>query len=96
MRCAAGAAFLLFVGLLPAALAAVMVPFLNYVPFEEASVRSCFTSGAHSRSNEEAVSRRMRRCIQAKSDLRQQRMHVCPCDTCSTGLPFMLLGDNAS
>ena len=46
---AAGAAFLLFVGLLPAALAAVMVPFLNYVPFEEASVRSCFTSGAHLR-----------------------------------------------
>ena len=46
MSDAAGATFLLFVGLLPAALAAVMVPFLNYVPFEEASVRSCFTSGA--------------------------------------------------
>ena len=42
---APGPAFLLFVGLLPAALAAVMIPFLNYVPFEEAAVRSCFTSG---------------------------------------------------
>lgn len=56
MHGAAGAAFLLFVGLLPAALAAVMVPFLNYVPFEEASVRSCFTSGAHLRRTERRMS----------------------------------------
>jgi len=42
----AGATFLLFVGLFPVALAVLMIPFLNYVPFEEAIARSWFTSGA--------------------------------------------------
>ena len=42
----AGATFLLFVGLFPVALAVLMIPFLNHVPFEEAIARSWFTSGA--------------------------------------------------
>lgn len=75
----AGATFLLFVGLFPVALAVLMIPFLNHVPFEEAIARSWFTSGAALAGNPGGLcshaGRRLCACVCARR--LQQRPRAC-------------------